>query len=179
MAPVQLSTGNFCCAVKRQNSPISRSSVLEIRPKDRLTRLDTGSYTPRRFGITWVVGCDSVRFPEFTEKGPRTAMSTKTIQINKAEGGSSLATFDPVDVSLNAGDSLQWYNSDDEPHWPAILSVPQKQWWFPEAAISSKASSPATASFAPPSDGTTPYKLTYNCSLHPKEQGTITVFPQA
>jgi plastocyanin len=103
-------------------------------------------------------------------------MSTQTIQIKP---GSPLATFDPVAVSINAGDSLQWYNGDNQPHWPAILSVPQKEWWFPEAPISSNAPSPATASFAPPAKGEASYTLTYNCSIHPKEQGTITVFPQA
>jgi plastocyanin len=105
-------------------------------------------------------------------------MSTQTIQISKAEGA-SLATFNPRDVSINAGDSLQWYNSDTEPHWPAILSLPQKDWWFPEAPISSNAPSPATVSFAPPKAGESFYTLTYNCKEHPEEQGTITVFPQA
>src|SRR5207237_9707063 len=95
-------------------------------------------------------------------------MSVYRIQINPGNP----AVFDPNPVTVQANDSVFWFNSDPtNAHWPAP-SVSQKTAWFEYQIPPGASSDPVgLAPFVPPKA----YTVNYVCVLHPSETGQIEV----
>lgn len=92
-------------------------------------------------------------------------MSILKIQINAG----SPAVFDPNPLTVNANDSVYWYNADpNEAHWPAPSAANPTGWLDYQIAPDGESSQ---ISLDPPA----PYTLNYVCALHPAETGQIKV----
>ena len=76
------------------------------------------------------------------------------------------ATFNPNPLpNVLPGDNIVWANNDSVPHWPGVAGNPA---FFMPNQIAPNSSSSA---FSP----TAPGNISYFCSLHPNETGTIQV----
>lgn len=102
--------------------------------------------------------------------------ATWTININKDPHGGP-AKFEPQPLSdVAPGDQITWANNDaTEPHWPGLLNsdgtIDETYFMQNQIAPKPKFTSSTSSAFSPGSKGT----LTYVCSLHPEETGTINV----
>jgi len=102
--------------------------------------------------------------------------ATWTININKGTAGDP-ATFDPQILSdVAPGDQITWANYDEtEPHWPGLQNpdgtIDETYFMQNQIAPKPKFTSSTSSAFSPGSKGT----LTYVCSLHQGETGTIDV----
>jgi plastocyanin len=80
--------------------------------------------------------------------------------------------FDPPDLPAQPLDQIFWTNNDpDEAHWPGLLDDEgniDKTFFMPNQIAPN---GDVSATFAPTAAAT----FKYACSLHPEEQGTITV----
>jgi plastocyanin len=73
--------------------------------------------------------------------------------------------YQPADLKLNVGETVQFVNKDEEPH-----TVTAKNGAFDSKALDTDQT--WTSTF------TTPGTFPYVCSIHPFMQGTITVTPK-
>lgn len=73
--------------------------------------------------------------------------------------------YQPADLKLNVGETVQFVNKDEEPH-----TVTAKNGSFDSKALDTDQT--WTSTF------TTPGTFPYVCSIHPFMQGTITVTPK-
>jgi plastocyanin len=87
------------------------------------------------------------------------------ITPNPTPGGPAQFQFDDPSPDVVTGDSIIWSNQDTVPHFPCLAT---NQTLFMSNQIAAQSTSP---SFVPRSDGT----ITYICSLHQGETGTIVV----
>jgi plastocyanin len=80
--------------------------------------------------------------------------------------------FDPPDLQAKVLDQIFWVNNDpSEAHWPGLLKddgTIDETFFMPNQIAPN---GDVSATFAP----SVPATYTYACSLHPDEQGTITV----
>lgn len=94
------------------------------------------------------------------------------INKNPQDGTSPRVVFEPDPLQASVRDQICWTNNDDsEAHWPGLLQDDGKidETFFMPNQIAPNGDSSAT--FAP----SQPASFKYACSLHPDEQGTITV----
>ena len=95
------------------------------------------------------------------------------INLNPAEP--PRVVFDPnplgsSEQQVEPGDQIVWANNDTEAHWPGLQNpngTINKSYFMPNQIAPSSTSQ----AFSPASSGT----LSYVCSLHPNETGTITI----
>ena len=73
--------------------------------------------------------------------------------------------FDPTELQVNVGDTVEWTNNDDRDH-----NVTSKDGSFKSPNLSNGASYKYTFKQAG--------KFGYACSLHPRMKGSITVAPE-
>lgn len=103
-------------------------------------------------------------------------MATWTIKITEGTSGGP-ATFEPATLSNVApGDQITWANYDEtEAHWPGLQNpdgtINETYFMQTQIAPKPKFTSSSSTAFSPGSKAT----LTYVCSLHPEETGTIEV----
>lgn len=96
----------------------------------------------------------------------------RKITINKnKQGPSPRATFAPNPLAAKTRDQIFWTNKDRVAHWPGLLNDDKtiNTTFFMPNKIAPNGDSSHT--FSP----TVPGSFTYACSIHPDEQGTITV----
>lgn len=96
------------------------------------------------------------------------------IAINKnAEGASPGVVFKPNPLQAKAGDQIFWANNDDsQPHWPGLLRADgtiDATFFMPNQIAPN---GDVSQTFSPTNSN---QDFEYACSLHPGEQGTITV----
>jgi plastocyanin len=93
-------------------------------------------------------------------------MATWRINIKKnpTQPPPAVFSFDEP-PQIQVGDQVFWSNDDTVAHWPAVTGNPT---FFMDFQIAPKSTSPA---FAPGNVG----PISYFCSLHPTETGTIDV----
>ena len=95
----------------------------------------------------------------------------RKITINhNSQGPSPRATFAPNPLAAKTRDQIFWTNKDSVAHWPGLLKhdgTINTTFFMPNQI----APNDSSQSFSP----TVPSLFTYACSLHPGEQGTITV----
>lgn len=72
--------------------------------------------------------------------------------------------FDPSDLQVNVGDSVEWTNNDDRDH-----NVTAKDGTFKSSNLNSGATYKYTFKTAG--------KFAYACSLHPRMKASVTVAP--
>jgi plastocyanin len=103
-------------------------------------------------------------------------MASWVINIYEGEEGAP-ATFDPPTLSNVApGDQITWANNDETaPHWPGLQNpdgtIDETYFMQNQIAAKPKFTSSTSNAFSPGSKRT----LTYVCSLHQGETGTIEV----
>jgi len=100
-------------------------------------------------------------------------MATQQIQITTATGPGK---FNPNPCVANAGDDLNFLNSDTVAHWPTAQGQANNAWF--KTSIPPGETSDGQIALAPNNPVNQPYTITYVCSLHAGETGTITVNPQ-
>jgi len=83
--------------------------------------------------------------------------TTHSVSINDMK-------FDPADLQIDVGDSIEWTNNDDRDH-----NVTAKDGSFQSPNLSSGASYKYTFKKAG--------KFAYGCSLHPRMKASVTVGP--
>lgn len=96
-------------------------------------------------------------------------MALLRIEIWRDQRG--FGQFSPQHLNINAGDAFFWTNNDYQPHWPGLLhpSGEIDRTFFMPAPIANNSESILVVNEQP---GT----FSYACSIHPAEQGTITVY---
>jgi hypothetical protein len=87
------------------------------------------------------------------------------IKRNPKQPGPAIFEFDLQPTDIQIGDQIIWSNDDTVPHFPTPID---QKFVFMANQIASKSTSSA---FAPNANGT----ITYVCSLHKGEFGTIVV----
>ena len=87
------------------------------------------------------------------------------ITKNPKSGGPAIFTFEQIPPQVQVGDQVFWSNQDTVPHWPATADNPTE---FMSNQIAATSTSPG---FSPNAAGT----ISYICSLHKGESGTIQV----
>ena len=98
-------------------------------------------------------------------------ISIETTSSENYYEGAPRAFFDPDPLEAKTQDQIFWTNYDTEAHWPGRLlqDGPIDKTYFMPNQIAPNGDS--SSSFSP----STARTLTYACSLHPDEQGTIIV----
>ena len=89
------------------------------------------------------------------------------IKKHPTPAGPAIFEFEETPQQIYVGDLIFWSNDDTVPHWPCEVDKPTG---FMDNQIAPKSTSP---SFAPAQART----ITYICSLHQGETGTIDVLP--
>lgn len=95
----------------------------------------------------------------------------RKINIRPAMGGPPNAGFDPDELAAQTRDQIFWSNRDKVAHWPGLLNDDgsiDATFFMPNQIAPDGDVSPI---FSP----SAPATFKYACSLHPDEQGTITV----
>ena len=95
----------------------------------------------------------------------------RKINIRPTMGGPPNAGFDPDELAAQARDQIFWTNRDKVAHWPGLLNADgtiDKTFFMPNQIAPQGDTSPI---FSP----SKPATFKYACSLHPDEQGVITV----
>ncbi len=98
--------------------------------------------------------------PKVAVNQPTTNTATPNVTVKIAN-----FKYQPADLKLNVGESVQFVNKDEEPH-----TVTAKDGSFDSKALDTDQT--WTSTFTKP--GTFPYV----CSIHPFMQGTVTVTPK-
>jgi plastocyanin len=92
-----------------------------------------------------------------------------------APGISPRVVFDPNPLAANTMDQIFWTNNDSQPHWPGRLNGDGTidTTFFMPNQIAPNGDVSSVFSTVVKTDAT--HQLNYACSLHPAEQGSITI----